>query len=70
MARQKGQVSLRLTDTPSGQVCSIVYRGPLGKRTLQNLGFCDVGTPEGKKKCVDALNSIIAKRTRLEQASG
>ncbi len=70
MAKQKGNISLRFTETPSGTVASIVYRGPLGKRTMKNLGFCDPGTADGKRICADALDQICSMRKRLDKASG
>lgn len=70
MAKQKGQISLRFTDTPSGTVASIVYRGPAGKRVMRNMGFVDLKTPEGTQVCIDALDDILTRRKRIEQASG
>lgn len=69
MARSKGQICLRLTNSPSGKIASILYRGPSGKRTLKNLGFCDWSTPEGKAKCASALDAIFAARKLAEEAS-
>lgn len=69
MAKSKGNICLRVTPTPSGLVCSIIYRGPQGKRTLKNLGFCDPTTPEGKAVCAEALDRIVAKYKATEEAS-
>lgn len=69
MSKQKGNICLRLTDTPSGVAGSIVYRGPQGRRTMKNLGVVDMTTPEGKQKCADALEAILTPLREARQAS-
>ena len=66
MGKAKGTVSLRVTDTPSGRICSVIYRGPHGKQTLKNLGFCDPTTPEGKEMCLAALSKYLPTRKATE----
>lgn len=55
MARQKGNVALRLSGEAGDMVATVVYRGPLGKRTLKHLGTFDCRHEQEKKDLQKAL---------------
>lgn len=57
MSKKKGNVSLRIEDTKGGaRIASMVYRGPLGKQTIERV----VVLADDKETGKEVIRSLVA----------